>query len=219
MKITFENNNVVIVYAFEKIISYARDNWLIFMAQCVWWLASIVNLEQGLIGNINNKHSRIEVTNTTWSHEHRGVSVTPRDLTNNPRDREDQHDLILKDCQEYLRQSRQLQDIANIKATGRTKSGYLNQSKVSKRISRKEVKIVKGSGKDYRLTKGISEKEISRRRSTDECLRCAAPIKRKGGHRVKDLVTLMKETIGTPSHPKEKKYQSNFSLSHIGQEE
>jgi hypothetical protein len=47
MTITFENDNDVIIYALEKIISYARRTQQIFVAQCVWWLASIIGLEQG----------------------------------------------------------------------------------------------------------------------------------------------------------------------------
>jgi len=58
MTITFENNNDVIVYALEKIISFARENQFIFVAQCVWWLASIIGLSQGLIVHIDNLRER-----------------------------------------------------------------------------------------------------------------------------------------------------------------
>jgi len=54
MTITFENDNDVIVYALEKIIAYARKNQQIFVAQCVWWLASVISLKQGLIVHIDN---------------------------------------------------------------------------------------------------------------------------------------------------------------------
>jgi len=54
MTITFENDNHVIVYALKKIISYARDKQYIFVAQCVWWLAFNVGLQQGLIIYIGN---------------------------------------------------------------------------------------------------------------------------------------------------------------------
>jgi hypothetical protein len=62
MTITFEYDNNVIVYALEKIISYARRTQQIFVAQCMWWLASIIGLEQGLNNYINSVQSRIEVT-------------------------------------------------------------------------------------------------------------------------------------------------------------
>ena len=62
MTITFEYDNDVIVYALEKIIAYARRTQHIFVAQCVWWLASIIGLEQGLINYLDNLHSREEVS-------------------------------------------------------------------------------------------------------------------------------------------------------------
>jgi hypothetical protein len=62
MTITFENDNDVIVYALEKIIDHARRTRQIFVAQCIWWLASILGLEQGLIVFIDKLQSRIEVT-------------------------------------------------------------------------------------------------------------------------------------------------------------
>jgi hypothetical protein len=58
MTITLENENDVIVYALEKIISYARDNQYIFFAQSVWWIASIIGLQSGLIIHIDNLKGR-----------------------------------------------------------------------------------------------------------------------------------------------------------------
>jgi len=49
MTISFENSNGVIVYAFEQIISFARDNQYIFVTQWIWWMASIIRLQQGFI--------------------------------------------------------------------------------------------------------------------------------------------------------------------------
>jgi len=54
MKITFENISDVIVYALEKIVSSAKKNQYIFVALCVWWLVSIIGLQQGLITYIDN---------------------------------------------------------------------------------------------------------------------------------------------------------------------
>jgi len=62
MPITFENDNDVIVYAFKKIISYARENQYIFLAQSIWWIASIIGLQQGLIIHIDNLTNRSNVT-------------------------------------------------------------------------------------------------------------------------------------------------------------
>jgi len=61
MTITFENNNDVIVYALEKIIAHARRTQQVFVAQCVWWLVSIIGLEQGLVNYIDTIQSRQEI--------------------------------------------------------------------------------------------------------------------------------------------------------------
>jgi hypothetical protein len=54
MTITFENDSDVIVYALEKLISYARRTQQIFVAQCIWWLSSVIGLESGLVIHIDN---------------------------------------------------------------------------------------------------------------------------------------------------------------------
>jgi len=61
MTITFENNNDVIVYALEKIVPYPRDNQYIFLAQSVWWISSIIQLQQELVVHIDNLRIRSEV--------------------------------------------------------------------------------------------------------------------------------------------------------------
>jgi len=62
MTITFENDNDVIAYALEKIICYARDNRYIFVAQSVWWIASIIGLSEGLATHIDNLRIRFEAS-------------------------------------------------------------------------------------------------------------------------------------------------------------
>jgi len=54
MTITFKSENNVKVYALEKIISYARKHQYIFVAQSVWWIASVIGLEDGLATHIQN---------------------------------------------------------------------------------------------------------------------------------------------------------------------
>jgi hypothetical protein len=58
MSITFENDNDVIVYGLERNIAFARSKGYILAAQCVWLLASIIRLEQGLMIHIDNLRSR-----------------------------------------------------------------------------------------------------------------------------------------------------------------
>jgi hypothetical protein len=61
MTITFENDNHVIVYGLEKIISYARDNQYIFLAQSVWSISSILGLQQELVTYIDNLKIRANI--------------------------------------------------------------------------------------------------------------------------------------------------------------
>jgi len=75
MPITFENNSDVIVYALEKIISFARNIQYLFVANCVWWIAGIIRLDNDL---------RIHIDNLTFRERTiRGVSSTPRDIARN----------------------------------------------------------------------------------------------------------------------------------------
>jgi len=97
MTITFDNESDVIVYALEKIVSYSRRTQQIFVAQCIWWLASIIGLERGLIVHIDNLRERerqVPEVNQTKSANpdslqqilpERAVSSTPRDLTEDSR--------------------------------------------------------------------------------------------------------------------------------------
>ena len=54
MTMTFQNDNDVIIYPLEKIISFAKENQQIYVAQYIWWLASVIGLESGLITYIDN---------------------------------------------------------------------------------------------------------------------------------------------------------------------
>jgi len=61
MPIIFENDNDIIVYTHKKIIPYARYNQYIFLAQSIWWISSIIGLQQGLVIHIDNLKKRSEV--------------------------------------------------------------------------------------------------------------------------------------------------------------
>jgi len=69
MTISLENDNDVIVYPFERVIDYARSTQLVFVAQFVWWLASIIELAQGLIIHIDNLRKKGEVKESGRSGE------------------------------------------------------------------------------------------------------------------------------------------------------
>jgi hypothetical protein len=74
MTITFENDSDVIVYALEKIVSFARENQYLFVANCVWWIAGIIGLDSGLTNFIDNLESRKRID------QPREISTTPRDI-------------------------------------------------------------------------------------------------------------------------------------------
>jgi len=66
MTLTFENDNEVIVYALERIIRYARKHQYIFVAQSIWWIASVISLTEGLVTHIDNLRIQ-EVTKSVGS--------------------------------------------------------------------------------------------------------------------------------------------------------
>ena len=207
MTVTFENDNDVILYALEKVISYARRTQQIFVAQCVWWLASIIGLEQGLANYIDNIQSR---TDTTVLPENvpgvdRTVSPVPRDIQEDQR-----QDKVLKECEEYLKDSRRLREIAALKATGKTLTGFVNPTAISKKCLRKKDRQPRKTAslprKDTSRLAGIAREEIARRRVNEECLRCAWPSDRKGSHRVADCRRPIKLGKGTANFPKAKEY-------------
>jgi hypothetical protein len=93
MTICFENENDVIVYVLENIITYAKDNRYIFLAQCVWWISLIIGLQQELIRHIDNLKKELEITEPF----NKEVSATPRDL---------QEENRLKNDSEYVHPDR-----------------------------------------------------------------------------------------------------------------
>jgi len=114
MPVTFENDNDIIVYALECVVAHARRTQQIFVAQCVWWLASIIDLERELVSHIDalpgerdtikpqseESTTRPQDERNTIPQEHlpREVSTIPRDLT------EDQRiDQVLDCTEQYLR--------------------------------------------------------------------------------------------------------------------
>jgi hypothetical protein len=54
MTITFKSDNNIIIYTLQKIIAFARQHHFIFVAQCIGWLATIIELEPGLRTHIDN---------------------------------------------------------------------------------------------------------------------------------------------------------------------
>jgi len=97
MTITFETDSDVIVYALEKVISFARENQYLFVANCAWWIAGVIGLDRGLITHIDNLTARkytvpseeqsgkVYLDRTHHVISERAISSTPRDLTEDQR--------------------------------------------------------------------------------------------------------------------------------------
>jgi hypothetical protein len=206
MTITFENDNDVIFDGLETIISYAKRTEQIFFAQCVWWLASIIGLEQGLVNHIDNLHQQTIISKERHLEEVNNPMVHTasivRDSTPEGKMEGHQH-LVLKECEEYLKESCRLRYIAALNTKGNTRTGRINPTAITKKALRKKFNK---PAKDNLKTEGISETEIQRRKGTGECLCCAWPADRKGAHRVKDCIRPIKLGKGTACWPKKKSY-------------
>jgi hypothetical protein len=125
MTITFENNNDVIVYALENIIAFARDNHYIFLAQSVWWISSILGLQQGLIRHIDNIRERSNILDQ----EIREISTTPRDLQS------ERTDIVLERAERFIKESEESRKIYNTRQRGRVNP--LPQTKAQLKKARK----------------------------------------------------------------------------------
>jgi len=200
MPVTFENDNDIVVYALECVTAHAKRTHHIFVAQCVWWLASIIGLEQALVSHINKLQGHKDTTlqeQPPWE-----VSATPRDLGEDQRIHQ-----VLDNTEQYLKKSRRLREIAELKISGRTTTGQINpikKTKKSLRISKERFRNVAfQKEKDSSKTEGIDVNEVSRRKAAGECLRCAWPSGRKGNHKVKDCRRSIKSDKGTAGFPKE----------------
>jgi len=213
MTITFDNENDVLVFALEKIIAYPRGNQYIFLAQSAWWISSIIGLQQELINHIDNLQDQIHTP-------HREVSTTPRDIQGGSELQNDlrknhsdsstkesegscsvRRERILQNCEKFVKTSQWQRRIALLKATGKSKTGHINPSKITKKSLRSH------GNKSHKEIEGICDKEIRGRRSEGECLRCAWPSNGKGAHHAKDCRRSVKLDKGTASFPTYKKHQ------------
>jgi len=214
MTITFENDNDVIIYTLEKVISYARSTLQIFVAQCVWWLISIIGLEPGLIIHINNLRERLIRTMTPRDiQEDQSLSSSTSDFQEDSEElRSERHNRILEQCEEVLWNSQRLREIASLKASGKTHSGCINplgSTKKSLRIQKLHV------NRNYLKMEGICPIEIDRRNEKRECWRCSWPSDRKGAHRASLCIRPIKLSTGTAKRPNAKRH----AVQHSSEEE
>jgi len=115
MPITFEDNNTIIVYGLEGVIAHAKRTQQFFVVQCVWWLPSIIGLEQILVSHIDRLQGQ---RNTTPAEQ------LPQD---------------------YPQESRRLGEIAALKVSGKTITGRINPTRESKKNLRRSKRVSKST--------------------------------------------------------------------------
>jgi len=62
MTITFEKDKNIILFDFEQATSWCNPHQYIFPAECVWWQASLLGLQQGLIIHIDNLSTQAKIS-------------------------------------------------------------------------------------------------------------------------------------------------------------
>jgi hypothetical protein len=222
MTITFESDKDVIVYALEKIISYARDNQYIFLAQSVWWISSILGLQQGLIIHIDNLKVRsdirepVEIPKPFNPAEELNIHPdrVPRiqDTDNDYIDSEpdsvsttetDIHNEVIDNCEAFLQQSQEER-----KSIGRKtrQDSRVIKARIDRKNRRKANKPLKTFGTQ---TEGIDGSELKRRKAAGECQRCAWPQDRKGSHKTLDCFRWKRVEKGTAPFPKNTRYHKD----------
>jgi hypothetical protein len=205
MTITFKSDKDIIVYPLEKIISYARDNEYIFLAQSVWWISSVIGLQEGLIIYIDNLKARESIGNPGLLnplgklsiHPDRVLRVQGSDSEYNDSEPEsvsttetDIHNEVINNCEAFLEQSKQER-----KAIGR------DTRQVSRVVKKEPIKRkpIKTFGTQ---TEGIDGSELRRRKAAGECQRCAWPNDTKGSHKTIDCFRWKRVEKGTAPFPK-----------------
>jgi hypothetical protein len=218
MPITFESDKDVIVYALEKIISYARDNSYIFLVQSIWWISSVIGLQEGLIIHIDNLKARAIIQTSDQQEELPEPSFVHPDRVANLQGSEDSyctsdgdsistsetdiHNEVIENCEAFLAQSQKER-----KAVGR--STRKASRKVKTKAERKARRIAKKPIKTYGThTEGIDGQELRRRKAAGECHRCAWGRDRKGSHRTLDCFRWKRVVKGTAPFPTKKQNQN-----------
>jgi hypothetical protein len=56
MTVTFQDDNSIVIYALGKILCFARQNQYIFVADCIWWIAALVGINEGQASYIDSLH-------------------------------------------------------------------------------------------------------------------------------------------------------------------
>jgi hypothetical protein len=211
MTITFETENDVVVYVLEKVISFARNNQNIFLAQSIWWISSLLGLQQDLIVHIDNLRIRentgkpeLEINSAPPGvHPDRVANFQVSEDSYEPSDQDsvstaetDIHNEVIDNCEKFLRQSQ-----LDRKAIGR-------KNRQASRVIKLRTKKNKQKLKTFRTqTEGINGGELRRRKAAGECQRCAWPQDRKGSHKTLDCFRWKRIEKGTAPFPPKQNYK------------
>jgi len=140
MTITSENDNDVIVYGLEKIISFRRERQNLFAAHCVWWIASLIGLDSGLVIYIDNLQNRQPAISTQELSNNDSISkpaftqestlnILPSQvnwintgseeyIVSTTSDSEQRTSSVSEQAETFIRESERLGSILSLKATG-----------------------------------------------------------------------------------------------------
>jgi hypothetical protein len=173
----------------------------------VWWISSILGLQQGLVINIDNLKAQKNISKHEIGIESAPPGVHPNRVLNLRGSEDSQytsdgdlisttendiHNEVIDNCEAFLKQSKE----------ERKDIGRMTR-KTSRAIKRKGKKPIKTYGTQ---TEGIDGSELRRRKAAGECHRCAWPRDRKGGHKTLDCFRWKRLEKGTAPLPKEKRY-------------
>jgi len=123
MTITFQLDKDIILYAFDRIITCCGEKKYLFAVQCVWWLASIIGLQQGFVIHIDNLHLQATIGN----HNIREILSTPWDIAGTMENSDiPWADRILEYAENYQQKSEQAQKDYVSDLLRRTRQGQAN---------------------------------------------------------------------------------------------
>ena len=84
MSITFEPEADIILWTLGKLLVTFEERSYLFAAQCIWWIAALVQLDPSLRYFIDHRRFPLSVTDDNTGREsqltERGVSSTPQDI-------------------------------------------------------------------------------------------------------------------------------------------
>ena len=147
MTLNFANDSEVIIYAFEKIISFARQNQYFFVGSCVWWIASVIGLDTGLRIHIDNLE-QIGEDREISSIQDRGISSTPRDIARDISVDKQEATVPTDSITEPLRRTRKGRINSRPQSKRQLKKARQNRINQLSKLSKKQLNCLRGIDTD-----------------------------------------------------------------------